>query len=175
MLLYHLFINVIYFSISSFLNSNIHKILTVCKKTWVMAHQRTVTKNRYIFFIVNQGKKIHILYAYTGDQSTKDDSQEGIGAKSEKLDMKVQQGGASALLTKLEMNFERLAFLRTTPVNFHFEPCVPLLRLFKTAPPSKSSIYMIYTTIRQTNNQSIRQTSNPSCVSLIEAQPWMEW
>lgn len=32
-LLYHLFINVIYFSISSFfLNSNIHKILTVCKK-----------------------------------------------------------------------------------------------------------------------------------------------
>lgn len=134
LLLYHLFINVIYFSISSFLNSNIHKILTVCKKTWVMAHQRTVTKNRYIFFIVNQGKKIHILYAYTGDQSTKDDSQEGIGAKSEKLDMKVQQGGASALLTKLEMNFERLAFLRTTPVNFHFEPCVPLLRLFKTAP-----------------------------------------
>lgn len=49
--LYHLFINVIYFSIS-FFNSNIHKILTVCKKTWFMAHQRTVTKNRYIFFII---------------------------------------------------------------------------------------------------------------------------
>lgn len=33
-----------------------------------MAHQRTVTKNRYIFSII-KAKKIHILYAYTGDQN----------------------------------------------------------------------------------------------------------
>lgn len=94
-----------------------------------MAHQRTVTKNRYIFFIINQGKKIHILYAYTGDQNTKDESQEGLRVKSEKFDMKVHQRGASALLTRPEINFEGLAFLLTTPLNFHLEPRVPLLRL----------------------------------------------
>lgn len=83
-------------------NSNIHKILTVCKKTWVMAHQRTVTKNRYIFFIINQGKKIHILYAYTGDQNTKDDSREGLRAD---CDFKVHKWGAPTLPTWPEINF----------------------------------------------------------------------
>ena len=108
--LYHLFINVIYFSISSFFNSNIHKILTVCKKTWVMAHQRTVTKNRYIFFIINQGKKIHVLYAYTGDQNTKDESWEGHRADSVKSDMTVHQWGASALPNWPDVNFTEPAF-----------------------------------------------------------------
>lgn len=56
-----------------------------------MAHQRTVTKNRYIFFIINQGKKIHILYAYTGDQNTKDESWEGLRAHSVMIDFKVNQ------------------------------------------------------------------------------------
>lgn len=131
-----------------------------------MAHQRTVTKNRYIFFIINQGKKIHILYAYTGDQSTKDDSQEGLRAKSEKLDMKVHQGGASALLTRPEMNFERLAFLRTTPVNFHFEPCVPLLRLFKTAPhPQVQHLHDIHHyKAKLTTNQSDKPAIQAVCL-----------
>lgn len=44
-----------------------------------MAHQRTVTKNRYIFFIISQGRKIRILYAYTGDPNTKHES-EGLRA-----------------------------------------------------------------------------------------------
>lgn len=90
-------------------NSNIHKILTVCKKTWVMAHQRTVTKNRYIFFIINQGKKIHILYAYTGVQNTKDESREGLRADSVMFDFKVHQWGASTLPTWPETNFTGLA------------------------------------------------------------------
>lgn len=38
-----------------------------------MARQRTVTKNRYIFFIISQGRKIRILNAYTGDPNTKDE------------------------------------------------------------------------------------------------------
>lgn len=44
-----------------------------------MARQRTVTKNRYIFFIISQGRKIRILYVHTGDPNTKDES-EGLGA-----------------------------------------------------------------------------------------------
>lgn len=38
-----------------------------------MARQRTVTKNRYIFFIISQGREIRILYADTGDPNTKDE------------------------------------------------------------------------------------------------------
>lgn len=115
-LYYHLFINVIYFSISSFFNSNIHKILTVCKKTWVMAHQRTVTKNRYIFSIINQGKKIHILYAYTGDQNTKDESREG---KAQTRLSDVHEWGASALPTWLDMNVTGLTLCHTVSTSGH--------------------------------------------------------
>lgn len=46
-----------------------------------MARQRTVTKNRYIFFIISQGRKIRILNAYTGDPNTKDESR-GRAAQS---------------------------------------------------------------------------------------------
>lgn len=46
-----------------------------------MARQRTVTKNRYIFFIISQGRKIRILYGYTGDPNTNDGS-EGLRAGS---------------------------------------------------------------------------------------------
>lgn len=90
-----------------------------------MAHQRTVTKNRYIFFIINQGKKIHILYAYTGDQNTKDESQEGLRAISVMFDMKVHQRGASTLLTGPDRNTAGLALCHNTPVDFHREPRVP--------------------------------------------------
>lgn len=52
-----------------------------------MAHQRTVTKNT-IYFLHNQGKKIHILYAYTGDQNQNGKRRvlEGGGLRSESGD-----------------------------------------------------------------------------------------
>lgn len=44
-----------------------------------MAHQRTITKNRYFPPIINKGKKIHMLNAYT-DENRRDEPQKGLGA-----------------------------------------------------------------------------------------------
>lgn len=94
-----------------------------------MAHQRTVTKNRYIFFIISQGKKIHILYAYTGDQNTKDESQERLRANSVMFDnMKVHRRGASTRLTGKQSELRRAHFVS---VDFpHLEPPRYALRPF---------------------------------------------
>lgn len=167
MLVYHLFINVIYFSISSFFNSNIHKILTVCKKTWVMAHQRTVTKNRYIFFIINQGKKD----TYTVCIHRRSEHKRWVSerAQSRFSDVWYESPPVRSLnsphLTRWQFSLGS-SFCVTTPVDFHLEPCVLLYDgSFCWSDNPNTSINTIYATIRQTDNQPTRQTVSRTSVS----------
>lgn len=156
-----------------FFNSNIHKILTVCKKTWVMAHQRTVTKNRYIFSIINQGKKIHILYAYTGDQNTKDGSQEGK-AQSQMSD--VHQGGASALPTWPDMNGTGFASWHKASTSSHVFYFKTVCSVDLINP--KTSINTIYATVRQTHKPTHQTDCQPNQYSrptMCECKPNHLW
>lgn len=123
-------------------NSNIDKILTVSNKTWVMAHQRTVTKNRYIF-LHNQSRQkdtyticIHRRAEHKGWVSLYPIQWCFISKSPPRLHH-----------TRPEINFTS-GFLSRAHVN-----TVSLCW-------SDTCVNSKYATIRQTNNQPITQTLN---------------